>query len=100
MAKSVNRKLLGWLGLAGILGALVALLTLMGNSPEAILYDTFRLDSFAIAFKLLLLIGSALVFLIAISYEPKEGLTEYRGEFYYLFLAALLGAMMMSSSGD
>ncbi|WP_102273632.1 NADH-quinone oxidoreductase subunit NuoN [Cytobacillus massiliigabonensis] len=100
MAKSVNRKLLGWLGLAGILGALVSLLTLMGNGPESILYDTFRLDSFAIAFKLLLLIGAALVFLIAISYEPKEGLNEYRGEFYYLFLAALLGAMMMSSSGD
>ncbi|MFE8698084.1 NADH-quinone oxidoreductase subunit NuoN [Cytobacillus sp. FJAT-53684] len=100
MPKNVNRKLLGWLGLAGIVISLVSLLSLMGNGPESILYDTFRLDSFAIAFKLLLLLGAALVFLIAISYEPKEGLNEYRGEFYYLFLAALLGAMMMSSSGD
>lgn len=100
MPKSQNRKILGWIGLAGILAALVSLVSLFGLGAESILYDTFRLDSFAKAFKLLLLMGAALVFLLAISYEPKEGLSEYRGEFYYLFLAALLGAMMMSSSGD
>ena len=100
MPKTVNRKLLGWLGLAGILAALVSLISLFGIGTESILYDTFRLDSFGKAFKLLLLIGAAFVFLIALSYEPKEGLKEYRGEFYYLFLAALLGAMMMTSSGD
>ncbi|MBS4190107.1 NADH-quinone oxidoreductase subunit NuoN [Bacillus sp. FJAT-49705] len=100
MPKSVNRKVLGWIGLTGILAAIASLISLLGHGPESILYDTFRLDSFAKAFKLLLLIGAAFVMLLAISYEPKEGITEYRGEFYYLFLAALLGAMMMSSSGD
>ena len=100
MPRTVNRKLLGWLGLAGILAALVSLVSLIGAGTDSILFDTFRLDSFAKAFKLLLLIGAAFVFLIALSYEPKEGMKEYRGEFYYLFLAALLGTMMMSSSGD
>ena len=95
MPKSQNRKMLGWLGLAGIVAAIVSLFSLLGLGEESILYDTFYLDSFAKAFKLLLLIGAAFVFLIAISYESKEGLNEYRGEFYYLFLAALLGAMMM-----
>ena len=38
--------------------------------------------------------------LLSISYQPKEGMREYRGEFFYLFLTALLGAMMMTSSGD
>lgn len=100
MSKSQNRKILGWLGFAGILAAIVSLLSLLGQGTEAILYDTFRLDSFAKAFKLLLLIGAALVMLIAVSYEPRDGLKEFSGEFFYLFMAGLLGAMMMSSSGD
>lgn len=101
MPKSQNRKILGWIGLAGILAAIASLISMLGAGPESILYDTFRLDSFAKAFKLLLLVGSIFVFLIALSYEPdKEDLGEYKGEFYYLFLTALLGAMMMSSSGD
>ncbi|WP_077215046.1 NADH-quinone oxidoreductase subunit NuoN [Bacillus dakarensis] len=98
--KHFNRRILGWIGLAGILAALASLFNLAGLEATSILYETFRLDSFAKAFKILLLIGSALVMLIAISYEPKEGMQEYKGEFYYLFLTGLLGAMMMSSSGD
>ena len=38
--------------------------------------------------------------LLGISYEPKEGMSEYSGEFFYLFLTALLGAMIVTSSGD
>jgi len=100
MPKAKARKILGWIGLAGILVALVSLVGLLDHEVSSILYDTFRLDAFAKAFKLILLIGAAMVMLLAISYEPKEGMTEYRGEFFYLFLMALLGAMMMTSSGD
>ena len=98
--KHFNRRILGWVSFVGILAALASLLNLVGLEATSILYETFRLDSFAIAFKLLLLAGSALVMLIAISYEPREGMQEYKGEFYYLFLTGLLGAMIMSSSGD
>lgn len=100
MPRNINRKILGWISFAGILAALVSLLGLLDTEATSILYDTFRLDAFAKAFKLMLLAGSALVILLAISYEPKEGIKEYRGEFYYLFLTALLGAMLMTSSGD
>jgi NADH-quinone oxidoreductase subunit N len=100
LPKKFNRNHLGWIGLVGILLALVSVFGLIGRDPGSILYDTFRLDSFAKAFKILLLAGSALVFLLAIDYEPKEGRGEYRGEFFYLFMTALLGAMIMSSSGD
>jgi NADH-quinone oxidoreductase subunit N len=100
LPKTTNRKILGWFGFVGILGALASLFSILGHETTSILYDTFRLDSFGKAFKLLLLIGAAMVMLIALSYEPEEGMKEYKGEFYYLFLTALLGAMMMSSSGD
>jgi NADH-quinone oxidoreductase subunit N len=100
MPKHVDRKVLGWIGFIGVLAALVSLVMLIGQETTSILYDTFRLDSFAIAFKLILLVGAALVMLLAIDFNHNEGLEQYKGEFFYLFLAALLGAMMMASSGD
>lgn len=98
--KRVDRRIFGWISFAAILLAIVSLVQLIDHETTSILYDTFRLDSFGKAFKLLLLIGSAFVMLLAVSYEPKEGMKEYKGEFYYLFMAALLGAMILSSSGD
>ncbi|WP_223594849.1 NADH-quinone oxidoreductase subunit NuoN [Neobacillus bataviensis] len=100
MPKGQDRRILGWIGIAAIAAAIVSVASLAGGAVVSILDDTFRLDSFAIAFKLLLLGGAGLVLFLAVSYEAKEGMEEYRGEFYYLFLTALLGAMFMASSGD
>ncbi|MGM0924719.1 MAG: NADH-quinone oxidoreductase subunit NuoN [Bacillota bacterium] len=99
MDNGKNRKWLGWIGFAGIAAAVISLAFMIGAKDAVILYDTFVLDSFAKAFKFILLLGAAIIFLLAIDYEPQEGLKE-RGEFYYLLLAALLGAMMMASSRD
>ncbi|MEK3798661.1 NADH-quinone oxidoreductase subunit NuoN [Peribacillus sp. FSL H8-0477] len=96
----IRRRMLAWIGLIGILLSLLSLLVILPVEVVSILDDSFRLDSFAKAFKLLLLVGAAFVMLLAESYEPKEGMKEQRGEFYYLFLTALLGAMIMTSSGD
>lgn len=98
--KHFDRRILGWIGFAGILVALAATINLLALEPISILYDTFRLDSFAKAFKILLLVGAAFVMLLAVSYKPKEGMEEHKGEFYYLLMAGLLGTMMMASSGD
>ncbi|MFD6438296.1 NADH-quinone oxidoreductase subunit NuoN [Peribacillus sp. NPDC060186] len=98
--KHFNRRKLAWLALTGIILAFMSLISLFSFETVSILSDTFRLDSFAKAFKLILLFGAGLVILLAESYEPQEGLKEHRGEFYYLFLTALLGAMIMTSSGD
>ncbi|MEH7334276.1 NADH-quinone oxidoreductase subunit NuoN [Neobacillus drentensis] len=100
MPKGQDRRILGWIGIAAIAAAMVSVASLAGGAVVSILDDTFRLDSFAIAFKLLLLGGAGLVMFLAVSYEAKDGMEEYRGEFYYLFLTALLGAMFMASSGD
>lgn len=98
LGREKSRKRLGVLGLAGIALAFISLL-LLKSDGTVILHDTFVFDSFAKAFKALLLIGSAIVFLLAIN-EKTEETKEERGEFYYLFLTALLGAMIMCSSRD
>ena len=100
MPKTFDRKILGWVGVGGIALAMVFLADLFDHETASILMDTFRLDSFAKAFKLLMLAGAALVLILAVSDDTKQGLEENRSEFYYLFLTALLGAMVMSSSGD
>ncbi|MFS1517044.1 NADH-quinone oxidoreductase subunit NuoN [Bacillus sp. SCS-151] len=99
MGQNKSRKPLAWLGIAGIVVAIIFLVGSFDKDVTSILYDTYRLDSFGKAFKLLLLVGAGLVLLLSMSYQPKDKL-EYRGEFYYLFLTALLGAMIMTSSGD
>ena len=53
-AKRKDRKILGWISVAGILAAIVSLGGLMDQEVTSILYDTFRLDAFAKAFKLML----------------------------------------------
>lgn len=100
MGRDKDRRPLAWIGIAGIVLAIGVLFGLLDKEATSILADTFRLDGFGKAFKFIMLVGAGMVLLLAMSYEPKEGMKEYRGEFYYLFLAALLGAMIMTSSGD
>ncbi|OCA82415.1 NADH-quinone oxidoreductase subunit N [Bacillus sp. FJAT-27225] len=100
MPKENDRRILGWIAIVAIISAGISLAGMIDVPVTSILADTFRLDSFAKAFKFILLAGSALVLLLAIQYDPKDGFEEYRGEFFYLFLTALLGAMIMASSGD
>ncbi|WP_042354342.1 NADH-quinone oxidoreductase subunit NuoN [Bacillus rubiinfantis] len=100
MPKNMDRKIIGWIGIAAVFAAMVATAAMVGGPVESILADTFRVDSFALAFKLLLLGGTGLVLFLAVSYQPKDGVERYQAEFYYLFLAGLLGAMLMTSSGD
>ncbi|WP_409296056.1 NADH-quinone oxidoreductase subunit NuoN [Peribacillus sp. SCS-26] len=100
LPKRADRRHLAWVGLAGVVIAIISLAGLVDVKTGSILQDSFRLDSFAKAFKLLLLTGAGFVLVMARSYQPKGEFKEYRGEFYYLFLTGLLGAMIMTSSGD
>lgn len=97
--KKQKPSLLGWIGLIGIIASIISLMFLFKEENVSILYDTFVLDDFAKVFKLLLLVASAIVFLLAIGYRNQDSVFPY-SECYYLLLTALLGAMFMSSSTD
>jgi NADH-quinone oxidoreductase subunit N len=100
LPKSVSRTWLGWLTLLGIIVAAVfVLLRLNIDEPIQLLANSYRVDDFANLFKLLFLGGTGLIILMSISSVDSDEV-PHLGEFYYLLLPALLGAMIMVSSGD
>ncbi len=99
MKDKLDRRVLGWLGLVGIFIAGFFVVRNLGQDPVQIMNDMFRLDSFGTAFKLLFLSGAALVFFMSIQQLDQREI-PYHGEFYYLVLTGVLGAMIMASSAD
>lgn len=93
-----ERTMLLWIALTGVGIATIFLFLQFDNGVVSILNDTFRLDSFAKAFKLLMLIGTGFVLLLGL--PSKDEMENVRGEYFYLLLTALLGGMMMASSAD
>ncbi len=87
------------LGLVGVILAFILLVPQYGHDQVSILHDTYLFTPFAYYFKFILLIGAMLIFLMILSNESNKEITD-RSEYIYLLLSALLGAMMMASSGD
>jgi NADH-quinone oxidoreductase subunit N len=83
-----------------ILGAIFTLFQLLYEPGGTILYDTFRLDIIAKLFKLVMLIGAVVICLFTLEEKDGKHRVQVTGEYYYLLLVALLGAMMLASSGD
>lgn len=94
-----NRKNLAYVALGAILLSLVSLISLYGQPAGDIISGSFVLDGFSKAFKTLLLVGSALILILAMSDTKEKSITD-ESEYYYLFLTALLGTMFMASSND
>ncbi len=96
-----DRRVFGWISVIGIIIAIYFTVNQLNNpnGVEYLLNNTYRVDSFGSLFKLIFLVGTGLVFIMAINYIDKKEI-KYDGEMYYLLLTALLGAMMMASSAD
>ena len=100
LPKRIDRMVLGWLAVLAVAAGGAALLFLAGEPNASLLYETFRFDSFAKAFKLVLMAGVLLILLMSLQKGDENGNEEVRGEYFYLMLCALLGAMMLASSAD
>ena len=83
--------------LLGVLAALGAVLTLLGERRST--FDgMFVIDNFAILFKLFFLTVAIVVLLLSLRYFREGGF--YQGEYYFLLLTSFLGCILMPSSRD
>jgi len=109
LPRRISRNVIGWLTLASLLVSLAAvvwrMLDMSGGSLSVndavirLLGDSYRIDQFANLLKIVFLSATALIVLMSLG-TIKQNQIPNRGEFYYLLLPAVLGAMVMASSGD
>src|SRR5947207_11685822 len=85
------------ISLAGVLGALVATLTLIG-AHRSTFGGMYVVDPFAVLFKVFFLSTAAVV--LGLSYRYMREGRYFQGEYYLLLLAAFLGCVTMPSSRD
>lgn len=107
LPRKVSRIWIGGLTLAGLLGAFLLVLLRMidmnsVNPAEVIslLGDSYRIDDFGSLLKLLFLAGTSLVVLLGIGSAGQDRAITDKGEYFYLLLPAVMGAMIMASSGN
>jgi NADH-quinone oxidoreductase subunit N len=94
-AKTYN----GLISMAGIGGAAIALMTLVGSGTHKTFGSMFVLDSYAMLFKFLFLAVTGVLVLMSMTYL-NEVVRNIQGEFYFLLLTALLGMLVMPSARD
>ncbi len=85
------------LGLVGVIAALVATLTLIG-ADRSTFDGAFRVDGFAVLFKVFFLSVAVLVLAMSLRYFRDVG--RYQGEYYFLLLTSFLGCVLMPSARD
>jgi len=85
------------ISLIGVVAALIATLTLIGET-RVTFGGAYVVDDFALLFKTFFLSVALIVLMISFRYF-REG-RFYQGEFYFLLLTSFLGCLMMPSSRD
>ena len=104
LPRRVSRTALGIITLAGLVVSAAFVLYFMADlrqldGPIELINHTYRVDDFANLFKLLTLAGTAIVIVLSLGDLNRQGI-QHAGEYYYLYLPAAVGAMIMASSGD
>ncbi|CAH1193243.1 NAD(P)H-quinone oxidoreductase subunit 2, chloroplastic [Paenibacillus plantiphilus] len=114
MPSRISRTVIGWLTLSGLLTSLAfviwRLIDLKAEAPTEdplsqigtvirIFGDSYRIDGYSSMMKIIFLVAAALIVLISIG-TVKEKEIPNKGEYYYLLLPAVVGAMVMVSSSD
>jgi len=102
-----RKYLVGVIGLIGLVAAIFPLLTLgfcddlafcSGETTRVMFDGSYVIDDFALVLKGLFLITGVITVLMSVGY--LEGGRYYQGEFYFLIIASVAGAVIMASSRD
>jgi len=92
-----RKSILGYLAVAGLVVAAVQAWNMQGVNVT-MFSGMFRLDGFAIFFKIVFCIAASIAILISINYLKVENIEL--GEYYALILFATTGMMIMASGAD
>lgn len=99
--------LAGVTALVGLVAAALPLLTLSlcgeldgctDTGVRALFGDSYVIDDFAIVLKALFIVVGVVTLLLSVGYLESDD--YYQGEFYFLVLASLTGAVVMASARD
>ncbi|MGI9584126.1 MAG: NADH-quinone oxidoreductase subunit N [Acidimicrobiia bacterium] len=103
-----KKYLVAIIAIAGFLGAAIPLLTLAfcesldfcsGSGVDRVLFDgSYVIDGYALVLKGLFIFAGFIAILLSIGYLESD--RYYEGEFYFLLVASVLGAVVMASSRD
>ncbi|MDO9211659.1 MAG: proton-conducting transporter membrane subunit, partial [Deltaproteobacteria bacterium] len=96
-ASPAVRRAIPYLSLLGVALALLLCISLWGKSAYAF-NRMVVLDNYALFFKIIFLITTALTVLMSIRYLKEQGYEH--GEYYVLILFAAVGMMFMASAAD
>jgi NADH-quinone oxidoreductase subunit N len=103
MLPRARKRAVAWVSLAGVGFSLISLYftyanTVAKGAAPTGFFNMIVIDSYAVVFKLMFLVGAALSILLSIKYLDEEG--EQRGEYYSLVLFSVVGMMFMASGID
>jgi len=92
-----------WTATVGVIGLTFAALPLIAIAASDVarrsMFDgSFVVDDFALVLKGFFLIAGYVVLLMSVSYIESD--RYYQGEYYFLLIASILGAVVMSSARD
>lgn len=94
-------------GLVGLFASIIPLLTLAlcselsfcsDNGARLLFGDSYVVDTFSLVLKGLFLVSAFISLLLAVGYVESD--RYYQGEYYFLLLASVFGAVVMASSRD
>jgi NADH-quinone oxidoreductase subunit N len=85
-----------WVGFVGVVAALAAVLSLVGQGERIAFGGAYVVDAFTLIFQGFFLIAALVVLLISYRYLRDGGF--YQGEYYFLLLTAFLGCTLMPAS--
>jgi len=94
-----GKRLVGWIGVIGLVLALAPSWALLGEPPRLLFAGAYAVDAFAAFFKLVAVLSGILVLLAAMAFfRGRPG--GHEGEVYTLIVFMVLGLVAMAASAD
>ncbi len=94
-----EKRLVGWVGVAGLLATLVPSARLLGRAPHLAFANTYAVDPFAAFFKIIAILSAVLVLLAAMEFFRGQS-TSHEGDIYVLIVFMVLGLVLMAAAAD